>query len=157
MSDVDEIPHPDGIKRAVQLIQNGASTVSFLHPFHSMAVDWKHPDKIHGLVATTLQYARQQESFMTIRDRRMTPPTIDNYEAGWHFTWLGGEELITRKAASFSHTEEYIQTYIKNMGDKLFTEGHHVLGEKLIPIDVDETFPKYIKERRCPENWFRPR
>lgn len=157
MSDVDEIPHPDGIKKAVELLQAGAETVSFLHPFHSMAVDWKHPDKIHGLVATTLKYARSQPSFMTIRDRRMLAPTIDDYKAGWHFTWLGGKELIQRKAASFSHTEDYIQNYIKDMGEQLFIDGFHVLGEKLTPIDIDETFPKYIRERRCPENWFRPR
>jgi beta-1,4-mannosyl-glycoprotein beta-1,4-N-acetylglucosaminyltransferase len=156
MSDVDEIPHPDGIVEAVSLLGQGHKTVSFFHPFYSMAVDWMHPDKIHGLVATTLGYARSRTSFMDIRGSRMLPPTISDYKAGWHFTWLGGEELITRKAASFSHTEDFVQNYIKEMGPRLYTEGYHVLGEKLIPVEVDSTFPKYITEGNCPAVWFRP-
>jgi beta-1,4-mannosyl-glycoprotein beta-1,4-N-acetylglucosaminyltransferase len=157
MSDVDEIPHPDGISEAVRLLGAGNKTVSFLHPFYSMAVDWQHPHKIHGMVATTLEYARSRPSFMDIRGSRMLPPTIDDYKAGWHFTWLGGEELIQRKADSFSHTEDVVQNYIRDMGGRLYTEGYHVLGEKLIPVEVDDTYPKYIRERRCPDVWFRPR
>jgi hypothetical protein len=35
--------------------------------------------------------------------------------------------------------------------------GLHVDGTKMLPVDVDATWPRWVYERRCPANWFRPR
>jgi hypothetical protein len=94
---------------------------------------------------------------MSILDFRNARLSAKKIRDGWHFTWLGGPEFIERKAASFSHTEDEIQSYIKTMGGRLYSEGYHVRGEKLVPVDIDETFPQYLQERRCPDIWFRPR
>lgn len=120
---------------------------------YSMAVDWLYPIPWQGTVVTSNRNARQM-SMVDMRNMRVSAPRI---RSGWHFTWLGGPEFIERKARSFSHTEDNVQSYIKEMGEKLYTDGYHVLGEKLIPVDIDDSYPNYIKERRCPPEWFRPR
>lgn len=120
---------------------------------YSMAVDWLYPIPWQGTVVTRNKIA-QNMSIVDLRNMRVTAPTI---RSGWHFTWLGGPQAVQRKAAAFSHTEEHIQSYITQMGQRLYIEGYHVLGEKLIPVNLDDSYPNYIKERLCPSEWFRPR
>lgn len=120
---------------------------------YSMAVDWLYPLDWQGTVIAR-NHTVQEMSMVDLRNQRISAPRV---KSGWHFTWLGGPEMIQKKAQSFSHTEDHIQSYIHEMGERLYTEGYHVLGEKLIPVSVDDTYPNYIKERKCPEVWFRPR
>jgi len=40
--------------------------------------------------------------------------------------------------------------------DRFAGQGWHVDGAKLQPYDGDD-FPRWIRERRCPESWWRPR
>ena len=121
--------------------------------FYSMAVDWLYPITWHGSVVARNSVIRSM-SMTDVRNRRVSSRSI---RCGWHFSWLGGPEMIRQKASSFSHTEDSVQSYIKEMGERLYTEGYHVLGEKLIPVEIDDTYPNYIKERRCPDYWLRPR
>lgn len=120
---------------------------------YSMAIDWLYPMSWQGTV-----FARQETiksmSMLDVRSQRIYGQKMRD---GWHFTWLGGKEFISRKAQSFSHTEDEIQSYIKDMGERLYTEGFHVRGEKLIPVDVDDSYPEYIRLSHCPIEWYRPR
>lgn len=156
VSDVDEIPTVKGIKKAANLLSNNDS-VCFVQKLYSMAIDWRYPGDWNGTVMTTKRFADTLPSYEHVRSRRMTPPAINDETAGWHFSWLGGEEYIKLKAQSFAHTEDSVQNYVRTMGEKLYTEGYHVLGEKLIPVDIDDTYPKYIKAQRYPTTWLRPR
>lgn len=120
---------------------------------YSMAVDWLYPMTWQG---TTMARVSSLQN-MTILDFRNARLSGKKIRDGWHFTWLGGPEFIERKASSFSHTEDEIQNYIKSMGDRLYIEGYHVRGEKLIPVDIDDSFPEYIRSGKCPIEWFRPK
>jgi beta-1,4-mannosyl-glycoprotein beta-1,4-N-acetylglucosaminyltransferase len=120
---------------------------------YSMAVDWLHPLSWHGTVVAHRNVIDNM-SMLDLRSHRIWGHRIRD---GWHFTWLGGPEFISRKANSFSHTEDEIQNYIKDMGIRLYTEGYHVNQEKLIPVDIDDTYPEYIRSGQCPATWYRPR
>ena len=41
--------------------------------------------------------------------------------------------------------------------DECYQTGLHVDGTKLLPVDVDETWPKWIREGNAPASWYRPR
>jgi beta-1,4-mannosyl-glycoprotein beta-1,4-N-acetylglucosaminyltransferase len=120
---------------------------------YSMAVDWLYPMSWQGTVIARRNIIDSM-SMLDVRSHRIYGNKIRD---GWHFTWLGGPEAIARKASSFSHTEDEIQNYIRDVGGRLYSEGYHVRGEKLIPVDVDESYPAYIQQGLCPSSWYRPR
>lgn len=149
--DVDEIIPESLVKQMISLLEYNES-IAFEQTFYSMAIDWLLTEPWQGTVAVKKSFL-DNHSMIDIRNKRVSSPTITG---GWHLSWLGGPDMIRKKAESFSHTEDEIQSYIKEMGSRLYTEGYHVRREKLIPVNIDETYPSYIKERKCPSIWFRP-
>jgi beta-1,4-mannosyl-glycoprotein beta-1,4-N-acetylglucosaminyltransferase len=154
-SDVDEIPSEEGLIKAISLIQSTNSIHGWLPTMYSMAIDWLYPSKILCTMGAPLS-AFESMTMMDLRNYRMKLTNDKVIEDGWHFSWLGGKDLIQQKAQAFSHTEDSVQNYVKSMGERLYTEGYHVLGEKLIPVSVDESYPKYIKMGEYPKIWNRP-
>ncbi len=150
--DVDELMSQN-LGKNLEYFIDDKSIYSLDQKLYSMAVDWLYPMDWDGTTVTRCKNLKSM-SILDFRNARLSAKKIRD---GWHFTWLGGPEFIERKAASFSHTEDEIQSYIKTMGGRLYSEGYHVRGEKLVPVDIDETFPQYLQERRCPDIWFRPR
>jgi hypothetical protein len=156
-SDVDEIP------RALEArnVRPGGKILSFGQLGHFWAVDWLYPHPWYGTtVATvaTLKRFPDAKRFAYMRDVRCTaecPPHLQG--AGWHFSWLGGAEAAMRKVGSFCHPE--VEQRIRDglTSDQFLRDGVHVDGVQMKPVDVDDSWPAFIFERRCPANWFRPR
>jgi beta-1,4-mannosyl-glycoprotein beta-1,4-N-acetylglucosaminyltransferase len=149
--DLDEIVSKD-IGHNLGGLIDGKRLFSLDQTFYSMAVDWKYPDTWQGTVIAKKSSSKDL-SMLDLRNQRVTAPRI---RGGWHFSWLGGPTYIEKKARSFAHTEDKVQSYIREMGARLYTEGYHVLKEKLIPVEVDDSYPEYIRNRLCPQEWFRP-
>jgi hypothetical protein len=86
---------------------------------------------------------------------------------GWHFTWLGGPDAIRRKADQFCHLELRQMILDGNDAGEWYEQGWTWHGEgpyppprrlnRLNPAKVNRYWPAYIRERRCPAEWFRPR
>ena len=121
---------------------------------HFWAVDYLYPPGWRGTVASV---AGNVKSFNSLRDARNVAPALP--DAGWHLSWLGGAARARTKLGDFCHPEAASQIdYGLRDGMNHFLEaGIHVDGVKMIPVDVDESWPRYVYERRCPANWFRPR
>lgn len=67
---------------------------------------------------------------------------------GWHFTYIGGIDMILKKLTSYSHCDEVkkedfdkanLQRQIRIGGTARFGQGSF-----LYPVKIDNTFPKYI-------------
>ena len=143
------------------LMPNGKPDVGFVtfeQRLHCFAVDWLHPDPWGGTVAATIeQFARLgQWPFQKLRNTRNWNRTVLP-DAGWHLSWLGGKEAALAKLGSFCHPEIAERTLVGLTSDLYLREGFHVDGRRMTPVDVDETWPAFIHERRCPSEWFRPR
>jgi hypothetical protein len=143
--DLDEIPTAVVVRNTFP-----PGFVAYDQSFHPFAVDWLHPDRWRGTVAARVSRIK---SFGAMRDMRNYAPFLPN--AGWHFSWVGGNDYGKRKLASFCHPEIADRTAAGLEGDVFYREGWHVDGRKLAPIDGHK-LPKYIAERRCPDNWWRP-
>ena len=78
-------------------------------------------------------------------------------DAGFHFSWLGGPEAIERKCSRSCHLEIRDKVLAGNRQGFWYEQGFSLRDERLMPVDVDDTWPRYIRERRCPPEWFRPR
>ena len=154
-SDVDEIPRALQARNA-----RPGGLIAFQQRLHCFAVDWLHPEMWRGTVAGTARAvtALGPLKFGKMRGTRNHAPCPSGFEdAGWHMSWLGGREPSLRKLGSFCHTEISEQTEPGLRDDFYLREGWHVDGKKMRPVDVDESWPRWVFGRHCPENWFRPR
>lgn len=156
-SDVDEIPKA---LLARNCRPSGKAWV-FGQRGHFWAVDWLYPYPWMGTVAMTvkaLSKLSESRRFAYMRDLRLTaecPPHLQ--DGGWHFSWLGGADRAMAKVGSFCHPEVEDQI-IEGLGnDKFLRGGWHVDGAKMAPVEVNDEWPAFIRERRCPDSWWRPR
>jgi hypothetical protein len=164
-SDVDEIPrtlHVRNVRPAPGWF------VSFQQTLYCFAIDWQHPDPWFGTVAgragDIAALGDNVNAFARLRDKRnrwsqpgsrVNPQPL--VEAGWHFSWLGGQAAATKKLNSFCHPEVADRIGTGLADDLFYREGLHVDGRKQAPVDVDDTYPKWIREGHAPASWYRPR
>jgi hypothetical protein len=151
LSDVDEVPAAEAIERFLAS-PGDAPFTAFEQSFYCFAVDWRHRESWRGTVA-----ARRREvvSLQAMRDRRGSAPGLPR--GGWHFSWLGGPAANLVKLGAFSHAELAAVVGHDVSAGTFLREGRHVDGSPLAPVEVNATWPRYIRERRCPPSWFRPR
>ena len=173
--DVDEIPtalHARNVRPVPGWF------VSFEQRLHSFAIDWLHPDPWYGTVAARAATVRalgdNLNCFARMRDRRnrhmwqpgnpegdwmfwRNNPAHILRDAGWHFSWIGGQEAAFRKLAAFCHPEvrDIIEEGLTQ--DVFIREGWHADGRRMYPCDVDDTYPKWIRDGNAPASWYRPR
>lgn len=154
-SDVDEIPTALHARN----VRPGGGLVAFGQRAHFWAVDWHYPLVWFGTVAATVGgLARTFSSlpFGRMRDTRNTAPRL--LHAGWHFSWLGGPERALHKVDSFCHPEVLDRIVGGVDNDNFFwREGWHVDGVRMEPVEIDETWPRWIRDGNAPDSWYRPR
>jgi hypothetical protein len=152
VSDVDEIPS------RVVLAPN-PPYVSALQQrvFHS-AVDWEYPEPQRTSVLACVGHLKAipGQSLSTLRSQRDFFPVLEN--AGWHFSWLGTAEQRQAKLLTTCHTDMPEAEWNAIADGTTWSRGLHYASDSHVrPADVDDTWPAYIRERRCPPSWFRPR
>lgn len=127
------------------------------------AVDWEVTVPLPPTcVAATMGYLRKRAAagqyLAQVRDGRESYPRFQG-SGGWHLSWLGGPE---RQREKLLHSTCHVEL-LDNEEGVLIASGERWRtsqdggGLPVRPIDVDESWPPFIYERRCPENWFRPR
>jgi Glycosyltransferase family 17 len=162
--DADEIPAPAAVAAASDILHDPEfqreykpPIVAFEQRIAQFAVDWLHPGSWHGTMGALL---RDVTGFQWMRGQRRDQ-VFRIKDGGWHLGWLGGPEAITRKMAAYCHLEMDKEISEGNAAGKYYERGRFWgWGEgeiQLQPADVDETWPKWVYERRCPVSWFRPR
>lgn len=153
--DIDEVPsqvtmraEPDGI-RGLNLSN------------HLFAVDWFAEWNVMGSMfpVRCLNFSLQPSELpgavlyglSWIREHRYEFPVIDN--AGWHFSWVGGLDEYAAKDQRSPHTEYSAERMSPGTPEHAYYRG----GGGQVPVEVGDDWPAYIRERRCPASWFRPR
>jgi hypothetical protein len=153
ISDVDEFPSAEFMASGLPNAQTPKITLN--QKLNMYAVDWEVPVEWPCQVAVT-GAALQGDSLSHLRDNRGSYPRFDH--GGRHITWLGGPEAQARKLAVTCHEEMRPDERERIASGECYRTGVHHAGDlQLLPVDVDDTWPRYIYERKCPESWFRPR
>lgn len=146
ISDVDEFPPPES--------PFPDPVISHVQRLCMYAVDWEYPELHLCSVAARWGHVRRH-GLARVRDGRYTGPAV---VGGFHLTWLGGVEAQRAKLATICHTEMTPEQAEIISSGRAYYKGEHQSGEcMMIPVDVDETWPRWIYERKCPADWFRPR
>ena len=101
LSDLDEIPDPKAIKKAIEASKPTAFSLLFHYYFLNCQSNgesrwW------NGCIASTVKQFKEITP-QGLRNNRDVYPSIPH--AGWHFSFLGGIQKIKQKILSFAHTE----------------------------------------------------
>lgn len=99
LGDLDEMPNPDYIKS----IQVPSTCVMDFYYYYVNNKSMGPRDKQWlGTSIINGQLLSQLENLQQLRDIRSSLPLV---KTGWHFSYLGGKEIIRTKIQSISHTE----------------------------------------------------
>lgn len=151
--DVDEIPSALALQTVPEPL------CGLMLRYHPFAVDYQGSPGANGTMCL-LEKAKSIGSLSSLRmmkDIQPPPyPIID--PGGWHLSWLGGQDEIREKLFSYCHLETFEATMEANEADVMYRTGRgSPIADPVDKVEVDETWPRWIAERKCPESWFRPR
>ncbi len=168
--DLDEIPSPGLLAFAARWGTEGMG-VPVAVPMRTFlfAADWEvkvplPPTCVLAPVSWLRKRAQAGEYLAEVRDGRQDYLLYGNMDdpadlGGWHFSWCGGPEAQAAKLdTSTCHTEilSTPEAALIRSGAR-WRSAEDGGGLPVVPVDVDETWPAYVHERRCPPSWFRPR
>lgn len=169
ISDVDEIPHPHAISRALNL----KGIRIFVQNMYYYYLNCINITQKNWCGTVMLNYSEINKPLQAYRDLRrdlsgqyfhlnpakrliwrlfLLPRNLLQgisfiSDGGWHFSYLGGIERIIQKIESFAHTE-YNKNQYKDCEylKQCITNGKDIFGRgfcyKFVPID--SSFPEYI-------------
>jgi hypothetical protein len=146
--DVDEIP-----TRVAARNLRPSGLTSLAQRGHFWSCKWLYPMPWMGTVAGRLGSI---QSFGAMRDTRNIAPSIPN--AGWHLSWMpkagmSVEEAALAKVGSYCHPEVTDRIVSGLATNRFLVDGVHVDGVKMTRCEIDASFPRYVREGRCPESW----
>lgn len=150
--DADEIPSPSALQAVTGSLLHYPAPCVLQQRLCQYAVDWVHPFPWHGTIITRVRSAGK---FAGLRDMRNALSKVPG--GGTHLSWMGGTPAHVRKLDVHCHLEMTQATEDALRSGEWLREGRHSDGHKLIAVDADERWPRWVRERKCPESWWRPR
>lgn len=144
VSDVDEFPDMSIIE--------GVSDGVFNMPVYYYYVNMKAGNGFGESITTTRFCDGQtfKKKYMSLpQNMRFTRRSSDVkvVNGGWHFSFLGGKEMIRKKIKSFSHTEYNSELYYSDDNiEKSLETGKDIFnrGIKYLIVDTKEDLPKKL-------------
>ena len=164
ISDLDEIPSPECVQKAVGLpgiTRLGLMQCNYYLNFHNYtSPEWTLGTQAlsYGTFLSRKTYERYKFNEFVIRAVNAVPSasmirflksgrTLHN--AGWHFSYQGGVEMISQKIRSIAHTEfNTEQTHSDKWIEERIQRGEDVFlrGDRFFAEPLDECFPQYVVE-----------
>ena len=158
IGDLDEFPS------AAAMAWTGLGAVSLYMRTTLFAVDWLIPESCPlppTCVMATAGWLRQMRAkglkLGDVRDRRGDWRAIP--AGGWHFSWTGGPAAQREKLQTATCHTELLGTEEGGLiadGERYRTSQDGG-GLPVVPAEVDQSWPQWIWQRKCPPEWFRPR
>lgn len=142
LSDCDEIITPRGVEVAAR-----GEHVRWDQRHAIFTADWVAPNRWAGPSAARL---RDIGSFAAFR--LSGKPTTEG--AGTHLSWIGGPDQVRAKMGRYGHAEQDAML-AEGLGNGRFYLRGDTWEGQCTPAEVDETWPRWVYERKCPETWFR--
>lgn len=157
ISDLDEIPSPALLDWA------GPDVAAVRMRTCLFAVDWEVPQE-HlppQCVIAEAGWLRRQAAggrlLAEVRDARHMYPVLEG--GGTHLSWIGGPDAQREKLETATCHTELLGTVEGDLiaAGERWRSSEDGGGLPVVAVDVNESWPAYVYERRCPASWFRPR
>jgi len=137
--------------KQVEQIDN---VVAFNMPKYHMSLHWYHKHEVTG-IAGRYKFLRGKN----LNDERWKRLEFNIVTGGYHFTSMGDLGYLIRKVRGFAHQELVFDGLDEEL-KHCWVYGHdlaRVGGQYFQEIDFDDSFPKWVTERRFPNGWYRKR
>jgi hypothetical protein len=156
ISDVDEVPRP----QAVELIRNSANSANSASTLFALRMPLFN-FKFNYMRTTPGEYDAWALAVRKNILNKITPNTLRNQRfnlgvftviehGGWHWSFLGNNDYLRDKAASFSHQEINTPDFVNNIDlEKSIANRQHWGNfgpERYAIVKVDDYFPASIKK-----------
>lgn len=167
ISDLDEIPRPESVKKVIGLdgvTRFGMRFFNFFLNYRNYSV-YNWPIGTQACSYSTFLDERTYAGFRgdeytlkefnegpTMTKLRMAGAARSFRDAGWHFSYCGGMEMVIEKFKAFAHTE--LNTAKTTSIDEIrrtFERGETSVvcrGYRFFAVRVDDSYPRYIRENR---------
>ena len=166
ISDLDEIPSPDAVTKAVAY--NGVSRLFQTMFYYFLNYrNFTHPIWSLGTLILPLRMFREdcvpldgdRPCFVDPRVNKGLTPTAARFlktkhcikNAGWHFSYCGGVSAVQTKLRAIAHTENDSPGNTDyNLIRKRIDAGKppFISDDQFFAISLNNRFPKYIKEHK---------
>ena len=72
--------------------------------------------------------------------------TIKLPKGGWHFSFMGGEEMVRKKMLSYSAKDLASVSVLNSITENIKNDIDPFFRGKLIRVEIDGTYPSYLLE-----------
>lgn len=170
-SDLDEIPNPDKIQEILQNFQKDKIYHFAQRLFYcylnmeevsgnllSYAGEFEEVTRKKWIGSKMLSYQLLREQNLLLGELRFPERKaigIRVEDGGWHFGYMGGhgekdiKKRVQEKVVSAAH-QEYNSKHVLSQVTDQIKDGKDIFGRdaKFVRCEIDETFPKYIREHQ---------
>lgn len=139
ISDADEIPYAEAVK--MYSPNHGVASLSMdLYYYYLNCLSGEDVWRLPKIMTY------KQLKSTTPNEVRQYNPEVIIWNAGWHFSYLGGTEAIQNKIRSFSHQELNTEqiTDSKYLSGKLNTLEYLWDNTTMKRVEIDDSFPETV-------------
>ena len=140
ISDADEIPNHKFLKNIKNLdLEN--IIYSLNQPMYCYYLNYLKQNDWYG-TKMGLYKNMKKYSFNEIRGDISLSTKINN--GGWHFSFQGGINMVTKKLLSYSARDMVNQSVLSSIETNMENGIDPFFRGKLLKVEIDSTYPKYI-------------
>lgn len=140
ISDADEIPNPELLKELKTLSLDN-TIYSLAQPMYSYYLNMLSDSDWYGSKMGLYKNVKEL-SFNEIRGDASLTTKIAN--GGWHFSFMGGEEMVRTKITSYSARDLANEQVLSNIKNNIENDQDVFFRGKLTQVELDNTFPQYV-------------
>ena len=140
ISDADEIPNPETLKELKSLSLED-TIYSLSQPMYSYYLNMLSDSDWYGSKMGLYKNVKEL-SFNEIRGDSNLTTKLSN--GGWHFSFMGGEEMVRTKITSYSARDLANEQVLSNIKNNIENDQDVFFRGKLTKVEVDNTFPKHV-------------
>ena len=140
ISDADEIPNPETLKD-LKSLSLGDTIYSLSQPMYSYYLNMLSDSDWHGSKMGLYKNVKEL-SFNEIRNDSNLTTKIPN--GGWHFSFMGGEEMVRKKITSYSARDLVNDQVLSSIKNNMDNDQDVFFRGKLTKVEIDKTYPDYI-------------
>lgn len=142
ISDADEIPNPEILKNLNDLdLENNRYSLN-----QNMYCYYLNVFKEPTWYGTKLSKYKNVKTLSFNEVRGDEKLTIKLPKGGWHFSFMGGEEMVRKKMLSYSAKDLASISVLNSITENIKNDIDPFFRGKLNRVDIDDTYPLYLLE-----------
>ena len=139
-SDADEIPNPYILENIYKLDLDNSIYALNQYTYYYYLNVLKQRDWFGSRIGSYKNMKRH--SFNEIRGNDGLSIRLSN--GGWHFSFMGGKEMVKSKLLSYSARDMVYDRVINEISNNMENNVDPFFRSNLETVPIDETFPKYL-------------